>query len=91
LISRRGGLPTSSPWQAIVIAGLNLGVLGFSGCGGDTRPETPKSEPKVVEAPKADAAPSKTTKSRFKNEAPNAGLGPRERRALKLKGQLPSN
>jgi hypothetical protein len=91
LISHRCDPLISSPGRTIVFIGLSLSVLGLSGCGGDTQPQISKSELKAVEALKADTAKSKSSKSRYKNEAPNADLGPKERRALKLKGQLPSS
>jgi hypothetical protein len=77
----RRGLPSG---RAAVL-GVVLMMLGVAGCG-----ETPAPvPPKAVSAtqPKPDATKKTTRKSSLL--APNADLGPRERRALKAKGQLP--
>jgi len=60
-------------------------VLGVTGCGESPAPVPPKIETATQSAP--DSAKKTTRKSRL--EAPNADLGPKERRALKAKGQLP--
>jgi hypothetical protein len=67
------------------VLGLGLLVLGVTGCGESPAPVPPKIETATQPAP---ATAKKTTKT-SRLEAPNADLGPKERRALKAKGQLP--
>jgi hypothetical protein len=67
------------------VLGLGLVVLGVFGCGESPAPVPPKIETATQSAP---ASAKKSTKT-SRLEAPNADLGPKERRALKAKGQLP--
>jgi hypothetical protein len=61
------------------------------GCGEAPAPKTeaiPKADANQVEKGQGTAAKAKT-KPKYKNEAPYADLGPKERRALKQKGEQP--
>jgi hypothetical protein len=78
--STRRGLPSA---RATAL-GLGLLVIGVSGCG-ESAPVASKNV-KTYET-KVESTKKPTRKSRL--EAPNADLGPRERRALKAKGELP--
>jgi hypothetical protein len=84
-IMNRKSTRTGLPSRTAVALGLGLLVLGVSGCGESAAPVASKNV-KTYET-KVDSTKKPTRKSRL--EAPNADLGPRERRALKAKGELP--
>ncbi len=84
-IMNRKSTRTGLPSRRAAVLGLGLLILGVSGCGESATP-VPSKNVKIYET-KVESKKKPTRKSRL--EAPNADLGPRERRALKAKGELP--
>jgi hypothetical protein len=70
----------------VAVIGLGLIVIGLTGCGSETAVTKPAE---AVSAPQPTADTTKKTARKSRLLAPNADLGPRERRALKAKGELP--
>jgi hypothetical protein len=90
-LRRQGVSRNSLQFPFALAACLFLGSCTLTGCGETPAAKTeatPKADSQQVGNSQGNAAKGKA-KVKYKNEAPNADLGPRERRALKKKGELP--